>query len=145
METQIYTMKKNECDIILQDVTSISLVLPSYLFEKEKLTLGKNHYELWANMFMFTSAKHCKRRVVTKLCKVTWFFFFFSRPGMKHTITRQWKKREESEQSKWSVVHDRNCSFHDLMILKITYEGINMVARGYLMLIQALHEHRSSA
>lgn len=46
METQIYTMKKNECDIILQDVTSISLVLPSYLFEKEKLTLGKNHYEL---------------------------------------------------------------------------------------------------
>lgn len=69
--------KKNECDIILQDVTSISLVLPSYLFEKEKLTLGKNHYELWANMFMFTSAKHCKRRVVTKLCKVTWFFFSF--------------------------------------------------------------------
>lgn len=28
------------------------------------------------------------------------FFLFFSRPGMKHTITRQWKKREESEQSK---------------------------------------------
>lgn len=35
----------------------------------------------------------------------------------------------------------RKRSFCDLMILKITYEGINMGARGRLMLIQALHEH----
>lgn len=45
------------------------------------------------------------------------------------------------DRGRTGAVQGRKCSFCDLMILKITYEGINMGARGCLMLIQALHEH----
>lgn len=52
--------------------------------------------------------------------------------------------KDKVEKDGWretGAEHGRKCNYCDLMILKITYEGINTGAKGCLMLIQALHEH----
>lgn len=44
------------------------------------------------------------------------------------------------KQARITAAKGRKFSFPDLMLFKITYEGINVAVTGCLMLIQALHE-----
>lgn len=76
-----------------------------------------------------------------KLVKIIWLFQIMVK---KHGVIITSKTKMEGVKDS-GAAHGSKCSFCDLMILQITYEGINMGAMGCLMLIQALHEHITAA